>query len=121
MGNTSIAITGMGLVSPLGSDTKRYYQQLKSGEIRIDAVDLPNDPEGRSIWSSTVDSVELREHMIRIRDLHTENVPIIVVGSPLKVWGASVRLGNVPEDVSPLNEHRGWSRPVFHEQLFIRR
>ncbi|MEE2754343.1 MAG: ABC transporter substrate-binding protein [Candidatus Latescibacterota bacterium] len=69
---------------------------------------------------TTVDSMELRGHLIRIRDLHTEHVPIIVVGSPLKVWGASVRLGNVPEDVSPLNEHRGWSRPVFHEQLYIR-
>jgi peptide/nickel transport system substrate-binding protein len=69
---------------------------------------------------TTVDTTELAEHMIRIRDLHTEHVPIIVVGSPLKVWGASVRLGNVPEDVSPLNEHRGWSRPIYHEQLFIR-
>jgi ABC-type transport system substrate-binding protein len=70
---------------------------------------------------TTVDTVQFREHMIRVRDLHSENVPVIVAGAPYHVWGANTRLGNVPTDLSPLDEHRGWSRPVFHEQLFIRR
>jgi peptide/nickel transport system substrate-binding protein len=69
---------------------------------------------------TTVDPDEFRKHMIRVRDLHTENVPVIIAGAPYHVWGASTRLGNVPTDLSPLDEHRGWSRPVFHEQIFIR-
>ncbi len=69
---------------------------------------------------TTVDTARLREHMVRVRDLHTDNIPVIVAGSPYHVWGASTRLGNVPPDNSPLDEYRGWSRPVFHEQIFIR-
>lgn len=69
---------------------------------------------------TTVDTAAFRAHMVRVRDLHTENVPAIVAGAPYHVWGANVRLGNVPTDLSPLDEHRGWSRPVYHEQIFIR-
>ena len=70
---------------------------------------------------TTVDTVEIRRHMERVRDLHTENVPIIVVGSPYHVWGASTRLGNVPKDGTAADVFRGWSRPVFHEQLYFKR
>ena len=70
---------------------------------------------------TTVDPEAFRRHMIRVRDLHTENVPVLIVGAPYLVWGASTRLGNVPMDLSPLDEYRGWGRPVFHEQLFIKK
>ena len=69
---------------------------------------------------TTVDSVQLRTHMTRARDLYTENIPIIVIGSPYQLWGASTRLGNVPYEITKATERRGWGRPVFHEQIFIR-
>ena len=69
---------------------------------------------------TTVDTTELRYHMERIRDLHSDNVPIIVVGANYHVWGASTRLGNVPMENTAADVHRGWGRPVFHEQIFIR-
>jgi peptide/nickel transport system substrate-binding protein len=69
---------------------------------------------------TTVDSTALRYHMGRIRDLHSDNVPVIVVGSNYHVWGASTRLGNVPMQNTAADVHRGWGRPVFHEQIFIR-
>jgi peptide/nickel transport system substrate-binding protein len=69
---------------------------------------------------TTIDPAVFEMHMTRVRDLHTENIPVLIAGAPYHVWGASTRLGNVPRDLSPLDEHRGWSRPVFHEQLFIR-
>lgn len=62
----------------------------------------------------------IRYHMEAARELHTENVPIIVVGSPYHVWGASSRLGNVPTDGTSADVFRGWGRPVYHEQLFFR-
>ena len=45
---------------------------------------------------TTVDTAQLRTYMTRVRDLHTENVPIITIGSAYHVWGASSRLGNIP-------------------------
>ncbi|HAA74218.1 TPA: hypothetical protein DCE37_03755 [Candidatus Latescibacteria bacterium] len=70
---------------------------------------------------TTVDMVEIRQHMERARDLHTENIPVLIAGAPWHVWGASTRLGNVPTDLSPLDEHRGWSRPVWHEQIYVKK
>ncbi len=69
---------------------------------------------------TTVDTARAREYMIRARDLHTENIPVIVVGSAYHVWGASARLGNVPEDGSSADVHRGWGRSVAHEQVYIK-
>jgi peptide/nickel transport system substrate-binding protein len=69
---------------------------------------------------TTVDPAELRHHMGRIRDLHSDNVPVIVVGANYHVWGANTRLGNVPMQNTAADVHRGWGRPVFHEQIFIR-
>ena len=69
---------------------------------------------------TSVDSDTVRMHMEAARELHTENVPIIVVGSPYHVWGASSKLGNVPTDGTGADVFRGWGRPVFHEQLFFR-
>ena len=70
---------------------------------------------------NTYDPDVLRGYMTRMNDLFSENIPIIVVGFVYHTWGSSRRLGNVPHDLSPADEHRGWSRGVFHEQLFIRR
>lgn len=68
----------------------------------------------------TLNADELRELMIGIRNLHTDNIPIIAVGLRPTLWGAHNRLGNVPQTISASGVYRGWSRPVMHEQLFIR-
>ncbi len=68
----------------------------------------------------TVDPEVRREAMVKVRDLHSEEVPNIGIGFMYKIWGASTRLGNVPVKCSIENNFRGWSRPVFHEQIFIR-
>jgi peptide/nickel transport system substrate-binding protein len=69
---------------------------------------------------ATTDPAKLRRHMNRVRDLHTENIPLITIGSIYNVWGANSRLGNVPETNVADNAFLGWSRPVYHEQIFIR-
>jgi peptide/nickel transport system substrate-binding protein len=68
----------------------------------------------------TVDTSIVRIKMNRIRDLHTVNAPILIPGFAHHVWGASTRLGNVPQDNTSMDGYSGWSRPVFHEQIYIR-
>jgi peptide/nickel transport system substrate-binding protein len=68
----------------------------------------------------TFDPDELRRHMTRIRDLHSENIPVIAIGCLRFPWGANTRVGNVPRRNTTGDSYRGWSRPLFHEQLFIR-
>jgi len=68
----------------------------------------------------SIDEQAVREHLVRVRDLYAEAVPGVAIGELRKVWGAHTRLGNVPEEVVSSDVFRGWSRPVFHEQLFIR-
>ncbi len=69
---------------------------------------------------TTVDTSKLRGYMTRARDLHSENVPIIALGSMYNIWGASTRLGNVPRENIGDNAFLGWSRPVFHEQIYFK-
>ena len=69
---------------------------------------------------TTIDPDRLRELMTRFRDLMTDNIPVIVIGAPYHLWGAHIRMGNVPLDTTVGDIYRGWGRPVFHEQLFIR-
>ena len=69
---------------------------------------------------TTVDTTRVREYLTKVRDLHTDNLPALVVGSPYHVWGANTRLGNVPYENSAADVHSGWSRPVFHEQIDIK-
>ena len=69
---------------------------------------------------TTVDAELLKDRMVRFRDLQTENIPIIGVGLRRTLWGAHNRLGNVPLVISASGVYRGWSRPVMHEQLFIK-
>jgi peptide/nickel transport system substrate-binding protein len=68
----------------------------------------------------TVDTARVRTNMNRVRDIYAEEVPRLVLGFAYHVWGASTRLGNVPEESTTADPYRGWSRPVFHEQIFIR-
>jgi len=68
----------------------------------------------------SVDPKVRREAMVQVRDLHTENIPAIVIGFAYKFWGAHTRLGNVPVESSVENNFRGWPRPIFHEQIFIK-
>ncbi len=70
---------------------------------------------------TTVDTVKVRENMTRIRDIYAESVALIIPGFAYHVWGASTRLGNVPEESTTADGYRGWSRPVFHEQLYIKK
>lgn len=70
---------------------------------------------------TTIDSVTLRGHMERVNLLHTENVPNITIGSSYRVWGAGTRLGNVPYENTAATVFQGWSRPVFHEQVYIKK
>lgn len=70
---------------------------------------------------TTIDTAEVNHHMRIARDLHTDNVPVIATGSGHTVWGHSTRLGNVPFDASAGDVRRGWSRAVFHEQIYIKK
>jgi peptide/nickel transport system substrate-binding protein len=69
---------------------------------------------------TTIDTSEINYHMRIARDLHTDNIPVIVAGSGHAIWGHSTRLGNVPFEASAGDVRRGWSRAVFHEQIYIR-
>jgi peptide/nickel transport system substrate-binding protein len=68
----------------------------------------------------TVDTTVVRTKMNRIRDLHTTKVPVVMPGFAHHVWGASTRLGNVPKENTSMDGYSGWSRPVFHEQIFVK-
>jgi peptide/nickel transport system substrate-binding protein len=70
--------------------------------------------------TTTIDSVKLHEHMTQVRDLHTDNVAAITIGSRYHVWGAGTRLGNVPMQNTAATAFQGWSRPIFHEQIFVK-
>lgn len=67
-----------------------------------------------------VDPVVLHEKMDQIQQLHAENVPVISIGPAYHVWGANSRLGNVPEEIVVEDAYRGWSRPIYHEQIFVK-
>ena len=51
------------------------------------------------LGQSAVDTSLRRIHMAKAQELHVENIPVIVVGSIYRPWGASTRLGNVPNDI----------------------
>ena len=69
---------------------------------------------------TTVDTVRLRKYMDKARKLHSDNVPLIVAGTRFHVWGANVGLGNVPDNSTDADVRRGWGRPIFQEQIFIK-
>jgi peptide/nickel transport system substrate-binding protein len=70
--------------------------------------------------TTTVDTARIRTYMEKASDLHSDNVPVITIGSIYRIWGKSTRLGNVPNDISFLSVHGAWGRPIFHEQIFIK-
>lgn len=70
---------------------------------------------------TTIDTTARRVYMTRARDLHSIHVPIIALGSMYNVWGTSTRLGNVPRENIGDNAFLGWSRPIFHEQIYIKK
>ena len=70
--------------------------------------------------TTTVDTSLVRTYMEQASDLHSENVPVITVGSIYRIWGKSTRLGNVPNDISFISVHGAWGRPIFHEQIFVK-
>ena len=69
---------------------------------------------------TTVDPEKARDRLSRLQDLYVENIPFIGIGALALPWAASNRLGNVPETGNFAGASQGWSRPVFHEQLFLR-
>ncbi|MBS10308.1 MAG: hypothetical protein CME19_01730 [Gemmatimonadetes bacterium] len=68
---------------------------------------------------TSIDSDQQREFMNRARRLHSENVPVIVVGSGYRPWGVNARLGNTPEKVLLSDVYRS-TRAFMHEQLYIK-
>lgn len=42
------------------------------------------------------------------------------MGANYHVWGVGTRLGNVPYESTVATVFLGWSRPVFHEQIYIK-
>ncbi|MBT3605163.1 MAG: ABC transporter substrate-binding protein [Candidatus Latescibacteria bacterium] len=71
--------------------------------------------------TTTVDTSLVRTYMEKASDLHSDNVPVITIGSIYRIWGKNTRLGNVPNDISFLGVHGAWGRPIFHEQIFIKK
>jgi len=69
---------------------------------------------------TTVNPAKVREYMIGLRDLHTDNIPVIVAGSTYFVWGAHTRLGNVPWTSTHAYVYRGWGRSLYNEQIYIK-
>ena len=68
----------------------------------------------------TFDAERAHALMAKVRDIYSEEVPAIGVGSLFRVWGSSRRLGNVPENTAVDDIFLGWGRSLYHEQLFIR-
>ncbi len=69
---------------------------------------------------SVIDASIRRVHLNLASDLHVDNVPVIVVGSIYRPWGANTKLGDVPNDIIFDGAQGAWGRPVFHEQIFIK-
>jgi peptide/nickel transport system substrate-binding protein len=69
---------------------------------------------------TTANPEQHHEVMARANDLLSDNVPVIVLGTVYQPWAFNRRLGNVPNSLSPHNHVMGWSRPVMHEQIYIK-
>lgn len=69
---------------------------------------------------ASIDEGEIRTSMERFRDLHTDNIPAIGIGSQYRVWAASTRLGNVPYDIVYDNDYHGWGGALHLCQIFIK-
>jgi peptide/nickel transport system substrate-binding protein len=69
---------------------------------------------------STIDPEKVREYMVKVRDLHTENIPVIGTGSLYHIWAYNTRLGNVPDKNTKAHVYRGFSGPVMFEQVFLK-
>lgn len=66
------------------------------------------------------DEAQARALLRRIERTCADDVVAIGLGGVTRPWAANVRIGNVPRKGDFSNAVRGWSRPVYHEQLFIR-
>jgi len=69
---------------------------------------------------TTLDQEKLDANMIRVRELFTDQIPQIMTGFAYRLWGHNVRMGNVPWVSTASDGYRGWSRPIYHEQLYIK-
>lgn len=68
----------------------------------------------------TTDQARIQEIFAQLAAIYAEQVPAIGIGAIARPWAASTALGNVPRDGTFSSVFRGWSRTVYHEQLFIR-
>lgn len=68
---------------------------------------------------TTIDTTQTRAYMNRAQELHSQNIPVIVVGSGYSPWGVNARIGNAPEEVLLSDVYRSM-RAMMHEQLFIK-
>jgi len=101
---------------PIGPNTPTWHRNAatEGPDWLLECARLIQDSQ------TTLDQDQVRRNMIRIRDLHTENIALILPGYAFPAWGSSTRLGNVPKQNTTSSAYRGWARPVFHEQLFIK-
>ena len=63
--NEAIAITGMGIVSALGSDVRLFQDGLVAGRTAIRAAPWAEGMEGRKAWWGTVTDFDSAEWMDR--------------------------------------------------------
>jgi peptide/nickel transport system substrate-binding protein len=70
---------------------------------------------------SSVDEEQNRIKMEKFRDLHTDNIPAIGIGSQYRVWAASTRLGNVPFEIVYDNDYHGWGGSLQLPQIYIKK
>ena len=123
-GNFDVTITGMAvhplnqthMLAPIGPSLPFWHRNagkegqpwLREATAAILQAQITRDPE------------EQEKYMIRIRDLYSENIPMISIGSISKPWGSSKRLGNVPDKITAEDLYRGWERASMPEQMFIK-
>ncbi len=123
-GNFDVTITGMPahplnqthMLAPIGQNLPFWHRNageeapswLREATTAIIQAQITWDPEKQG------------KYMIRIRDLYSENIPMISIGSLSRPWGSSKRLGNVPASGNSEDLYRGWERITMPEQMFIK-
>jgi len=73
-----------------------------------------------NIAATSTDTAVVRKSMVQAREIYTEQIPALPLGASYRAWGASTRLGNIPNDVSFSEAHGAWGRPITHEQIFVK-
>ncbi|MBL9216824.1 MAG: ABC transporter substrate-binding protein [Opitutaceae bacterium] len=114
-----------------GSDDPRGSATQWSVQSDIDPFWHRNASRERTPWLMemtdllneamvTIDEGRLDAIFTRVHEHLAREIPAIGLGAIRRPWGANLRLGNVPDTGNFATLYRGWPRPIFHEQLFVR-